>query len=102
MGCRQKQTIKQEVPRWFSTFLLFHVQNSGIKTFQDVYQHLSSCHKMYEEIVYKIISCIMQLKALNQHATATKVAKQIDSSPEVVLTHLKHMHDDKLVTFPTV
>ena len=73
-----------------------------IKTFQDTYQHLSSCHKMYEKIVYKIISCIMQLKALNQHATATKVAKQIDSSPEVVLTHLKYMHDDKLVTFPTV
>lgn len=55
--------------------------------------------KKYDDIVFKILACILKLRALNQRATAKSLANHINSSPDIIFAYLKEIHNDQLVTF---
>lgn len=76
--------------------------NIFLDTFKNTYQKLVGNSKKYEDIVYKILACILKLRGFNQRATAIKIADHVNSTPDIVLAYLKDMYNDHLVTFPTI
>lgn len=49
----------------------------------------------------QIMFNILKIKGSNQRATPNVIAKEIDSTPEIVLAHLNEMHEKLLTSFIT-
>ena len=72
--------------------------SSFLDTFKSAHKTTGNLKK-YDDIVYKILACILKLRGVNQRATAIIIAEYINSTPEIVFAYLKEMHNDQLVTF---
>lgn len=86
-------------------------EKTGGKSQSNLDRFLSGCHanskqnrssdQGHANLVHQLINIIKKMRGLGTKPTPRKIAKKLDVDPEIVLAHLRRMHDDLLVTYFT-
>lgn len=77
-----------------------HYKSRLIQKFAELYP-LKTTIQSFDDIDYKILTCIFRQRALNAKANAKIIAKHINATPEIVYAHLQKMHNEQLVSYLT-